>query len=357
MDILKQLYGDGNEGKLVERKTFRDFAKKQKTVLFLAFSMQKKLADCIIGNSFWKTQCKKRDKMLTKDLEDIKLIRSNILNGTLNIDKDGVLEQPINGNEKTKPSRQNSRLTKQISMKSNATIVPSLNKGQSFKSNKDLLDDKKVPTNDNKNIVNTNNNRGFKKNSASSEEISQLQPTYLSEVKGVQKSKLMLNSKSIKNMLVENNNSVDNASDDDKPKKEISSQLAELSKIIDTAVIKNPAQKNALLNVSITTSVCADTTNNPTPPPATRGLFDKLGFHGTLTNTKSVRERASSDPTVPSSSLSIIQGGILLNGCNALKGVDNVTPKKRTTKCVSEKHVRFIVEVEPDPDDDDDDDD
>ena len=116
-EAMTYLYGSDKEATAVSRPQFKTFARKQSTALFLAFSIQRKIAESIVGKQFWESQSRKRSKMSDGELDIIRKLRAEILSGRMTVDDDGYdddeddekLEEKSNprilGKEKEKPTK------------------------------------------------------------------------------------------------------------------------------------------------------------------------------------------------------------------------------------------------------------
>jgi hypothetical protein len=60
--------------------------------LFLAFSVQRKIAEGLVGKQFWESQSRKRSKMTDGELGVISKLREEIVSGRLTVDDDGFEE-------------------------------------------------------------------------------------------------------------------------------------------------------------------------------------------------------------------------------------------------------------------------
>ena len=88
-ELMTHLYGSATEARPVSRTQFKMFTRKQAPSLFMAFSVQKKISESIVGKPFWDAQCRKRNKMSPKDLTTIGQVRQEILTGRLTMDDEG----------------------------------------------------------------------------------------------------------------------------------------------------------------------------------------------------------------------------------------------------------------------------
>jgi len=79
-DILDQLYS-ADDILSFEKVSFREFTKKQPSVLFLAFTVQKSIIRGLIGNDFWRKQLRKRMKLFRSEIDAINQLREDIISG------------------------------------------------------------------------------------------------------------------------------------------------------------------------------------------------------------------------------------------------------------------------------------
>ena len=89
-EILMQLFENEYEPKPITRAQFKSFTRKQATTLFLAFNVQRKICESIVGRTFWDGQVKNRARMSPADLTTISLVRQDVLTGRLQYDTDGL---------------------------------------------------------------------------------------------------------------------------------------------------------------------------------------------------------------------------------------------------------------------------
>ena len=88
-EMMTHLYGSATEARPVSRSQFKMFTRKQAPSLFMAFSVQKKISESIVGKSFWDAQCRKRNKMSAGELTILGQLRQEILTGRLTMDEEG----------------------------------------------------------------------------------------------------------------------------------------------------------------------------------------------------------------------------------------------------------------------------
>ena len=88
-ELMTHLYGSATEARPVSRTQFKMFTRKQAPSLFMAFSVQKKISESIVGKPFWDAQCRKRNKMSPGELTTINQLRQEILTGRLTMDDEG----------------------------------------------------------------------------------------------------------------------------------------------------------------------------------------------------------------------------------------------------------------------------
>ena len=82
-EIMLQLYGHTSEAKPLTRKEFKSFCRRQSATLFMAFNVQKKIAEAVVGKPFWEVQSRKRARIPDNEMVQVAKLRGDILSGRL----------------------------------------------------------------------------------------------------------------------------------------------------------------------------------------------------------------------------------------------------------------------------------
>ena len=87
-ELMLQLYGHSSDPKPLTRKEFKSFCRRQSATLFMAFNVQKKIAEAVVGKPFWEAQSRKRERIPDGEMVLVAKVRADILSGRLLDDED-----------------------------------------------------------------------------------------------------------------------------------------------------------------------------------------------------------------------------------------------------------------------------